>query len=72
MISKYQVNKQLAVGANTELLMHNPLLMAVLVFDSCEALHDAYRSPIGRELTKSAEATIANTRIYRIDATVQL
>ena len=52
--------------------MRNLLRMAMLVFDSSEALHDAYHSPVGQELSKDEEATIVNTRLYRIDATVQL
>jgi uncharacterized protein (TIGR02118 family) len=46
--------------------------MAMLVFDDVEALKVAYRSPVGQELAKDEEATIANARVYRIDATVQV
>ena len=48
------------------------LRMAALVFDDFEALKAAYRSPVGRELAKDEEATIANASVYRIDATVQI
>ena len=48
------------------------LRMAFLVFDSAAALRDAYRSPLGQELIKDEEATIANARVYRLDATVQV
>jgi uncharacterized protein (TIGR02118 family) len=48
------------------------LRMAALVFDDFEALKAAYRSPVGRDLTKDEEATITNARVYRIDATVQI
>jgi uncharacterized protein (TIGR02118 family) len=46
--------------------------MAMLVFDDVEALKAAYRSPVGQELAKDEEATIANARVYRLDATVQV
>ena len=46
--------------------------MAMLVFDDVEALKAAYRSPVGQELAKDEEASIANARVYRIDATVQV
>jgi hypothetical protein len=73
MISKYQVSRKIgAAGASTGFLMSNPLRMAVQVFDSFEALSDAYHSPIGEELRRDEEATLANTRTYWIDATVQL
>ncbi|HEX4208933.1 MAG TPA: EthD family reductase [Candidatus Binataceae bacterium] len=45
--------------------------MAFLVFDNAEAGRDAYRSPVGQELMRDEEATIANARVYRLDATVQ-
>ena len=73
MISKYQVSTKVGpVTASGEVRMRNLLRMAMLVFDSSEALHDAYHSPVGQELSKDEEATIVNTRLYRIDATVQL
>ena len=73
MISKYPVNRKPGrVGENAELRIRNPLRMAMLVFDSFEALREAYRSPVGEELRQDEEATIANARVYRIDATVQL
>lgn len=73
MISKYQVGRKIgAAEANTGLLVSNPLRMAMLVFDSIEALSDAYQSPVGKELRKDEAATLANTRAYWIDATVQL
>ncbi len=46
--------------------------MAFIAFDDAEALRAAYRSPVGQELIKDEEATIANARVYRIDATRQL
>jgi uncharacterized protein (TIGR02118 family) len=48
------------------------LRMAIIVFDDFEALRAAYRSPVGQELAKDEEETIANPRVYRIDATVQV
>lgn len=45
---------------------------AMLVFDSVEAWRAAYRSPVGEELVKDEEASIANARVHRLDATVQL
>jgi len=73
MISKYQVSRKLAtVRGGAESLIRNPLRMAMLVFDGFEACRDAYRSAVGQELTKDEEATIANARVYRIDAIVQL
>jgi uncharacterized protein (TIGR02118 family) len=45
--------------------------MALLVFDSAEAGREAYHSPVGQELARDEEATIANPRVYRLDATVQ-
>ena len=73
MISKYQVSTKVSsVTSRGEVRMRNPLRMAILVFDSFETLGDAYRSPVGQELQKDEETTIANARVYRIDATVQL
>lgn len=46
--------------------------MALLIFDSAEAGRDAYRSPVGQELARDEEATIANARVYRLDAAVQV
>jgi len=46
--------------------------IAFLAFDDSEALRSAYRSPVGFELVKDEEATIANARVFRIDATIQL
>jgi uncharacterized protein (TIGR02118 family) len=48
------------------------LRMALLVFDNADELKAAYRSPAGVELVKDEEATIANARLYRLDATVQV
>lgn len=45
---------------------------ALLAFDSADALRDAYRSPSGLELMRDEQATIANARVYRLDATVQV
>jgi uncharacterized protein (TIGR02118 family) len=71
-IGQYQVSRRLNLRAGVEPSMRNPLRIAVLVFDNFGALRDAYRSPAGRELRKDEEAIIANPRVYRIDATVQL
>ena len=46
--------------------------IAILTFDSLEALRDAYRSPIGRELMLDEEATIRNARVWRLDARVEV
>jgi uncharacterized protein (TIGR02118 family) len=46
--------------------------MAILVFDSLDALRDAYRSPAGRELVRDEEATIRNPRVMRLDARVEV
>jgi uncharacterized protein (TIGR02118 family) len=48
------------------------LRLAILAFDDGEALRAAYRSPVGAELIKDENATIANARVYRIAATVQI
>jgi uncharacterized protein (TIGR02118 family) len=73
MISRYQMSiKPDVPRARGESSMRNPLRMAMLVFDSFEALREAYRSPAGRELITDERAIIANPRVYRIDATVQL
>jgi uncharacterized protein (TIGR02118 family) len=48
------------------------LRAAFLIFDDADGLKNAYRSPVGVELIKDEEATIANARVYRIDATVQI
>jgi uncharacterized protein (TIGR02118 family) len=73
MISKYQVGgKSGVMGASETLQARKALRVATLVFDTFEALRDAYRSRIGRQLRKDEETTITNLRVYRIDATVQL
>ncbi len=46
--------------------------VAILTFDSLDALRDAYRSPIGRELVRDEEATIRNPRLWRLDARVEV
>lgn len=46
--------------------------MALLIFDSAEAGREAYRSPTGQELAADEAETIANARVYRLDATVQV
>lgn len=48
------------------------LRAAMLVFDSVDAWRAAYRSPVGEELVKDEQASIANARIHRLDAVVQL
>ena len=48
------------------------LRIAFLAFDDIVALRAAYRSPVGVELIKDEEATIADARVYRMDATVQI
>ncbi len=73
MISKYQVSKKVdRVAAIGKLSERNPLRMAIVVFNSFEALCDAYHSPVGQKLKKDEEATMVISRVYRIDATVQL
>jgi hypothetical protein len=73
MISKYEVgNVAAAAGATALSSMRNPLRMAMLVFDSSESLRDAYHSPIGMELRKEQRDSIVNSRVYHIEATVQL
>ncbi|HVA80380.1 MAG TPA: EthD family reductase [Candidatus Binataceae bacterium] len=42
--------------------------MAVLVFDSLEALRAAYKSPAGQVLVRDENATIRNARVTRLDA----
>jgi uncharacterized protein (TIGR02118 family) len=42
--------------------------MAVLVFDSLDALRAAYKSAEGLALTRDEQATIRNARVTRIDA----
>jgi uncharacterized protein (TIGR02118 family) len=48
------------------------LRIAFLAFDDAETLRSAYRSPVGAELIKDEGATIANARVYRMDATIQI
>ena len=62
------------VGRLVETAHQKPdrLRMAFIAFDDAEALRAAYRSPVGQELIKDELATIANARVYRIDATSQL
>lgn len=72
MISKYQVGGKIGMrGASSNLAPLNPLRMATLVFDTFEAFQDASYSAVGMELRKEQQATFANTRVYRIEATVQ-
>ena len=42
--------------------------MAVLVFDSIDALRAAHKSPEGQALSRDEQATIRNARVLRIDA----
>jgi hypothetical protein len=73
MTSKYQVGRKIdPAQANVKFLTHNPLRMAMLVFDSFEAMSDACHSPVGEELRREQAAKLANIRVYWIDATVQL
>ena len=75
MISKYQMRGKMKTGMTAEgarSTAPNPLRMAMLVFDSFESLRDAYNSPVGQELEEEEKATITTSRVYRIDATVQL
>ncbi len=44
--------------------------IAMLAFDSVEALKEAYRSPVGAELIKDEEATIRDARVHRLDALI--
>ena len=46
--------------------------LAVLAFDSPDALRDAYRSPVGRDLAEDERATIRNPRVTRLDARVEV
>jgi uncharacterized protein (TIGR02118 family) len=46
--------------------------VAILTFDSLDALRDAYRSPIGRDLVRDEEATIRNARVWRLDARIEV
>lgn len=50
----------------------NPRRIAMLVFDSFEALRDAHNSPVGQELRKEEQASINSSHVYHIDATVLL
>ena len=45
---------------------------ALLAIDNTEALRAAYRSAVGTELLKDEEVTIANARVFSIEATVQI
>jgi uncharacterized protein (TIGR02118 family) len=45
---------------------------AMLAFDSIDAWRAAYRSPVGEELIKDEQASIANARVHRLDAVVQV
>ena len=45
--------------------------MAVLTFDSADAMRDAYRSPVGQELIRDEQETIRNARVWRLDARVE-
>jgi hypothetical protein len=72
MVSKYQVGGKIGMtGASSNLAPLNPLRMATLVFDTFEAFRDAYHSAVGMKLRKEEQATFANARVYRIEATVQ-
>ncbi|MGH7779850.1 MAG: EthD family reductase [Candidatus Binataceae bacterium] len=46
--------------------------MAVLVFDSHDALRAAYKSPEGHALTRDEHATLRNARVSRIDARCEI
>jgi uncharacterized protein (TIGR02118 family) len=46
--------------------------IAILVFDSLDALRDAYRSPVGQQLVRDEETTIRNPRVLRLDARVEV
>jgi hypothetical protein len=72
MISKYRIGRRAEIAGTHKEILRNPLRMSMLVFESFEALRDAYQSPIGLELTRDEDATIANARAYHVDATVQL
>lgn len=61
------------VGMRTDLTQPaDRLRMAMLAFDNIEVLRAAYRSTEGQELARDEEATIANPRVFRLDATVQV
>jgi uncharacterized protein (TIGR02118 family) len=64
----YTVGRPIEAGGQRS----DRLRIAMLAFDNAQALRDAYRSTVGAELIKDEDATIANARVYRIDATVQI
>lgn len=46
--------------------------LAILAFDTLDALRDAYRSPRGRELRADERATIVNARVSWLDVRVEV
>jgi uncharacterized protein (TIGR02118 family) len=46
--------------------------IAILTFDSPEALRAAYRSPVGQELVEDERATIRNARVLRLDGRIEV
>ena len=74
MISKYQLTKRPDTmrARSAVAAMRSPLRMAMLVFDSSDALGEAFASPLGTELRNDESATITHLRSYEIDATVQM
>lgn len=46
--------------------------IAMLMFESFDQFRDAFRSPVGRELSKDGENTICNLRFDHIDAQVEV
>jgi hypothetical protein len=46
--------------------------LAILAFDTLDALRDAYRSPLGRELRADERATIVNARVSWLDVRVEV
>jgi uncharacterized protein (TIGR02118 family) len=72
MISKYQMSRRLdTFEASGAAPIRQQLRMAMLVFESFEAMSDSLTSPAGQELKRDQEYTMTKTRIYHIDATVQ-
>ena len=46
--------------------------LAILAFDTLDALREAYRSPVGRELRADERATIVNAHVSWLDARVEV
>lgn len=46
--------------------------MVLLIFDSADALKEAYRSPLGQEVAKDEDASIAKALEYHLDTVVEV